>query len=138
MRKMIPMLGLVTSLFVPVDAAAQNATALAGTWTVTSTLTTARTCNINGPTVQSYMWIVSASLNGRLDVVVQGQTAFPNLSGVMAGSSVVLTGPGQAFDSSWFSLTMQNSNELVGVRRYMSMMAGRACFVDYQVRARRT
>ena len=112
-------------------ALAADASAIAGTWNVTSTTTSWSTCPAAPPEstpgyVSAYVWIVSVDVLGNISVSVQGSTAFPVLYGNMTGTKITLQGDGVRSDlalmakkqtKTWFSLD-SSSGELVGIRRY--------------------
>lgn len=114
-----------------------GAMGIAGTWSVTSSVTGTRTCPSRTASVDTYIWIVGVTAEGRLTIAVQGTTSFPTLTGTLSGSRVTLQGPGSGASASWFSLTMRGA-ELVGTRRFLNVENGTACFIDFTVRAHRT
>lgn len=141
-------------------AVADDASALSGTWNVTSVETTESSCTTSaGDTgkTTSYIWIVSTTATGAVTVSVQGETSFPRLTGSAFNGKVNLegdsefkatkvgSGVGYVASSSWFSLTV-TEGQLTGTRRllsYRSMKLANGsegitpCFSDYKVLAKR-
>lgn len=129
---------------------------LAGTWNVVSSYTGVETCqNPKKGGSDAYIWIVSVGPDCRVQVSVQGQTAFPVLTGTLDGTSLVLEGGGNMTpieehtlqDASWFLLDVQDER-MEGVRRFIGFDMERdevygeyvlftPCFVDSAIVATR-
>lgn len=155
----------LVSILIALDsglAYANDLASLAGTWNVTSVHTGVGTCNNSGTKgdVTSYIWIVSTNQSsGVVTVSVQGQTAFPSMSGFFSQGQLSVSGFKSKFDFygqinqipmspiSWFSLTPQPDGSLKGVRQYVglqSVVMGDGtttgyvtCFTIFEVTAKR-
>ena len=157
---MIRILGTFLALL-PCSALAADVSAIVGTWNVQSTQTRTSTCNSStAGSITSYIWIVSANVDGTVRVSVQGETQTPVLNGSIAGDRVVLWGPGDvvrytviaptAFmdvqKAAYFDLRLADDGAWRGTRRYMSFenFTGRdgvarltPCFIDFEVVAKK-
>lgn len=129
------------SICLTVSLAAQQPTQLVGTWNVTCSPTSDFTVNPNkvGASI-AYIWLVSTTANGEIQVSVQGETAFKTLKGRWQQDSrtLILEGRTTGFGGNtacWFKLTLDRNGELRGVRRYMDSSPS---FADFQVIAKKS
>lgn len=122
---------IIFSTHLAFGASAAEPSDLAGTWFVTSTLTpNAWGCADEPKQVQGYVWIVSVEKDGTISVAVQGETAYPKLTGKVTGDALLLTGDSVAGRSplgnrvvqnvSWLNLQVSKDGSLGGVRRALS------------------
>lgn len=132
---------LIVALCMLSAAASFAAEDLAGTWNVQVTETGTGTCQKNVGKVSAYVWIVSTTPDGLVQVTVQGETPFPWLEGRVEGDSLVLVGYSKRGDSTWMKLKV-DGKELVGVRRFLTVQpqmtkkVGKVkapCFLDLDV-----
>jgi hypothetical protein len=122
-------------------AVAQKPPVLVGTWNVTST----PTGDFTAPATiragaSAYIWIVSSSANGAIQVSVQGETTFPKLTGRWApdGRSLVLEGKSVGIGvkrACWFRLVLENGGTLRGIRRYLDSTPS---FADFEIVAKKS
>lgn len=125
----------------PVSAPA--ARDLAGTWFVTATAGKDSTCTgVQPGTIDANVWLVSVGGDGSLEVVVQGNTAFPQLIGsLQADSPAVVLQATTLMTAAWFRLAPVDARTLVGVKRVVSRSGNGGgaspCFVDYALEARK-
>lgn len=139
---MMMMLGILAALTTSSHAAPVDQ--VVGTWNVVSKQDT-DTCDTGGGQIDAYVWLVSVEPQGRISVNVQGNTAFPTLTGSWDPESNHLTLHGyHKVESnpatSWFSLALKDG-KLTGVRRYVGLtnkprlVGMKACFSDFKVTA---
>ncbi len=136
------LLALLIALM-PLAAHALEAKDLAGTWNVTATGSKDSNCQMAAPgSIDANVWIISANAEGAVEVVVQGNTAFPQLYGnVQAESAAVILQSATLSSSVWFHLTSLDGKALTGTKRVIARSGNVAgsgpCFVDYAVEARK-
>jgi hypothetical protein len=122
-------------------AFAQDASQLVGTWNVQSTPTGDFSGEIKtGRTASAYIWLVSVSPNGEIQVSVQGETGFPKLSGrwyadkriwILEGRSSGLGGR----TACWIKLSLDRNGVFHGVRRYLDNSPS---FADFEIIAKKS
>lgn len=113
------------AFLLPVAAAAANPQDISGSWSVVSTPAW-DTCG--GQAEKSaYQWILTEQ-GGQVTIAVQGQTAFPSLSGTFDGNQLLLAGEGktalgtglaQVYPSSVFRLSLSKDRSFTGTRLYL-------------------
>lgn len=143
MRTTMKMLFALMIAAMPLTTHALDAKDLAGTWNVTATGSKDSNCQMAAPgSIDANVWIISADAEGAVEVVVQGNTAFPQLYGnVQADAAAVILQSATLSSSAWFRLASLDGKTLIGTKRVIARSGSTAgsgpCFVDYAVEAKK-
>lgn len=143
MKGLIPLIFIAAINITPAaESQKSKQPILAGTWNITSTITEDTTCTgANIGDISAYVWIISQTSDGSINISVQGETTFPKLFGHWNNETkeLIVSGKGTSYGThSWFKLKADEKGALSGVRRFLSTNKSidrGVCFADSLIEA---